>query len=170
MAKSAGGHSTASAAGMAIIRLFLGAFFLYCGIDQLMHAGEFIGYFKGLSASHSVSAIPGIWAYYAGFVHAPVTAQTAALAGWTIIGLEILVGVLLVIGLLTRLAVLIPLIANLSFFYATHALTKEGMLLHSFWLNGAFFVMELAVLIAAAGRTWGLDAILARKTKVRILW
>jgi thiosulfate dehydrogenase [quinone] large subunit len=78
---------------------------------------------------------------------------------------EIGVGLLLVLGLLTRLAALLALVMNANYLLATWALgtSYQG-------LNESFLVMELVFLIVGAGRAHGLDARLARKRPRCPLW
>ncbi len=78
---------------------------------------------------------------------------------------EIGVGLLLIVGLCTRISVLLAIVMNINYLLATWL---DGPI--SQGLNESFLAMEFAVLISGAGRVFGLDAILARKRPGWILW
>jgi uncharacterized membrane protein YphA (DoxX/SURF4 family) len=138
--------------GLAIVRLTIGAMLVWVFFENLGkglytpagYAGLINYYIK---ASHS----PGPWKAIMGFMasHAALAAPLQGLA-------EISLGVLLVIGLLTR-----P-VAFVAFLY-----------LASLWVSewGTAWIWELLVPVLAsfalsvgrAGRAWGVDAWLARR-------
>jgi uncharacterized membrane protein YphA (DoxX/SURF4 family) len=138
--------------GLAIVRLTIGAMFVWVFFENLGkglytpagYAGLINYYIK---ASHS----PGAWKAIMGFM-ASHAALAAPLQGLT----EILLGILLVIGLLTR-----P-VAFVAFGY-----------LASLWVSewGTAWIWELlvpvlaslALSVGSAGRAWGVDARLARR-------
>ena len=140
-----------SAHGLAIVRLTVGAMFLWVFFDNLGkglytpagYAGLINHYITG---SHS----PAAWKWVMGLM-ASHAASAAPLQAAT----EILLGILLVIGLLTR-----P-VAFVAFLY-----------LASLWVSewGTSWIWELLVPVLAslglsvgrAGRTWGIDVLLAR--------
>jgi thiosulfate dehydrogenase (quinone) large subunit len=78
---------------------------------------------------------------------------------------ELLVGVSLVLGLLTRLSAAAALVITLNYMFAKGA-----------WLwtpssnDAAFAIISLALLIGAAGRTLGLDAFVARRWPRSPFW
>ena len=78
---------------------------------------------------------------------------------------ELLVGVFLVLGLFTRLAAAMVLLLLANRIYAAGA-----------WLwdpasnDAAFAVIAAALLIGAAGRTFGVDALLAKRWPKSPLW
>jgi uncharacterized membrane protein YphA (DoxX/SURF4 family) len=138
--------------GLAIVRLTIGAMFVWVFFENLgkglyTPAGysNLINYY--VKASHSPAAWKAIMAFMAS--HA---AMVAPLQGLT----EISLGVLLVIGLLTR-----P-VAFVAFGF-----------LSSLWISewGTSWIWELLVPVMAslalsigrAGRTWGVDAWVARR-------
>jgi uncharacterized membrane protein YphA (DoxX/SURF4 family) len=138
--------------GLAIVRLTIGAMFVWVFFENLGkglytpagYAGLINYYIK---ASHA----PGVWKAIMGFM-ASHAAMVAPMQGLT----EISLGVLLVIGLLTR-----PV-----------ALVACGFLA-SLWISewGTAWIWELlvpvmgslALSIGRAGRTWGIDAWVARR-------
>jgi len=145
--------------GLAIVRLTIGAMFVGVFFENLG---------KGL---YTPSGYAGLINYYIQHDHAPAiwkavmataashSAMAAPLQGVT----EISLGVLLVLGLLTRPA----------------GLVACG-LLASLWVSewGTSWIWELLVptlaalgiAVGAAGRTWGVDAFLARRRPNSLWW
>jgi len=145
--------------GLAIVRLTIGAMFVGVFFENLG---------KGL---YTPSGYAGLINYYIQHDHAPAiwkaimataashSAIAAPLQGMT----EISLGVLLVLGLLTRPA----------------GLVACG-LLASLWVSewGTSWIWELLVptlaalgiAVGAAGRTWGVDAFLARRRPSSLWW
>jgi uncharacterized membrane protein YphA (DoxX/SURF4 family) len=78
---------------------------------------------------------------------------------------ELLVGLTLVLGLFTRLSAAVALLLVANRMYATGA---------GFWdpssNDTAFAAIAVALLIGAAGRTFGLDGLLARRWPRSPLW
>jgi uncharacterized membrane protein YphA (DoxX/SURF4 family) len=79
----------------------------------------------------------------------------ASVVGWS----ELLVGITLAIGLLTRFAAALALILSVNSMMARGTLND--------WAYGA---IGMALLIGAAGRTLGLDGMLARRWPRSPLW
>jgi uncharacterized membrane protein YphA (DoxX/SURF4 family) len=148
-----------AANGLAIIRLAIGAMFV-CVFFENLGKGAYtpagyagvINYY--INASHSPAAwkwVMGLMASHAAMV-APMQAAT-----------EISLGILLVIGLLTRPA------AFVAFLF-----------LASLWVSewGTSWIWELLVPVLAslglavgrAGRAWGIDALLARRRPASPWW
>jgi uncharacterized membrane protein YphA (DoxX/SURF4 family) len=148
-----------AANGLALVRMTVGAMFVWVFFENLGkgaytpagYAGVINYYIK---ASHSPAAwkwVMGLMASHAAMV-APMQAAT-----------EILLGILLVIGLLTRPA------AFVAFLF-----------LASLWVSewGTSWIWELLVPVLAslglavgrAGRAWGIDALLARRRPSSPWW
>ena len=145
--------------GLAIVRLTIGAMFVWVFFENLG---------KGL---YSPAGYSGLINYYLQHDHAPAVwkavmaaaANHAAMAAPLQAITEIALGVLLVIGLLTR-----P-VAFIAFLY-----------LASLWVSewGTSWIWELLVPVLAsiglavgrAGRTWGVDALLARRCPSSLWW
>jgi uncharacterized membrane protein YphA (DoxX/SURF4 family) len=145
--------------GLAIVRLTLGAMFVWVFFENLG---------KGLYTANGYAGLinyyiqhdhaPAIWKSIMGIIasHASIGAPMQGLT-------EISLGVLLLLGLFNR-----P-VAFVAF-----------MLLGSLWLSelGTSWIWELLVSVLAAaalfvgraGRTWGIDAILARRNPSSIWW
>jgi len=151
--------STQAAIGLALVRLTVGAMFVWVFFENKG---------KGL---YTPAGYSGLIKYYLGAGHAPaawksvmaLAASHATLAA-PMQGLtEISLGILLLIGLLTRPA------AFVAFLF-----------LGSLWLSefGTSWIWELLVPVLAslglaigrAGRVWGVDALLARKYPFAPWW
>lgn len=148
-----------SARALALIRLTLGAMFVWVFFENLR---------KG---AYTPAGYAGVINYYLANGHAPAAwkavmssmAANAAIAGPMQAAAEISFGVLLTLGLATRLTALVC-----------------GAFLASLWVSelGAAWIWELlvptlaafAVAYGAAGRAWGLDARLARRYPNLPIW
>jgi uncharacterized membrane protein YphA (DoxX/SURF4 family) len=94
-------------------------------------------------------------------IQGDLTSAFAALVGWG----ELLVGVTLILGLLTRFSAAVALVLALNYMFA------KGVWFWTPSSSGAAFVaIALALLIGAAGRTLGLDAFLARRWPRSPFW
>src|SRR5215469_2314150 len=145
--------------GLALVRLTIGAMFVWVFFENLgkglykpfNYASLINGYIENGSA-------PAIWKSVMALA-ANHASMAAPLQGLT----EISLGVLLLLGLFTR-----PV-----------ALVAFG-LLTSLWVSewGTAWIWELlvpvlaslALVVGAAGRTWGVDSFLARKRPNSLLW
>ena len=148
-----------AANGLALVRLTIGAMFVWVFFENLGkglytpagYAGLINYYIK---SSHS----PAIWKAVMG-----LAANHAAMAAPMQAATEISVGVLLVLGLLTRPVALVAF-----------------LFLGSLWVSelGTSWIWELLVPVVAslglsvgrAGRAWGIDALLARRRPTSPLW
>jgi thiosulfate dehydrogenase (quinone) large subunit len=148
-----------AAKGLALVRITIGAMFVWVFFENLGKGGYTPAGYAGvinyyIKASHSPAAwkwVMGLMASHAAMV-APMQAAT-----------EISLGILLVIGLLTRPA------AFVAFLF-----------LASLWVSewGTSWIWELLVPVLAslglavgrAGRAWGIDALLARRRPVSPWW
>ncbi|HEY2545389.1 MAG TPA: TQO small subunit DoxD [Candidatus Acidoferrum sp.] len=164
-ATPSGGDTSPSASqptagyGLAIVRLTIGVMFVWVFFENRG---------KGL---YTPAGYAGLINYYIQHDHAPslwksimaMAASHASIAAPLQGATEISLGVLLLLGLLTR-----PV-----------ALVAFG-LLGSLWISelGTSWIWELlvsvlaalALLVGRAGRTWGVDAILARRNPSSLLW
>jgi uncharacterized membrane protein YphA (DoxX/SURF4 family) len=148
-----------AANGLAIVRLTIGAMFVWVFFENLGkglytpagYAGLINYYIKASHAPAAWKAVMGLAASHAAMA-APMQAMT-----------EISLGILLVIGLLTR-----P-VAFVAFLF-----------LGSLWISewGTAWIWELLVPVLAslalsvgrAGRAWGVDALLARRRPSSPWW
>jgi uncharacterized membrane protein YphA (DoxX/SURF4 family) len=146
------GRHTSAANGLAVVRVTIGAMFVWVFFENLG---------KGL---YTPAGYAGLIQYYTQHSHSPAiwkavmaqAASHAALAAPMQAMTEISLGVLLIVGLFTRPA------AFIAFLY-----------LGSLWVSewGTAWIWELLVpvlaslglAIGSAGRAWGLDAWLAQR-------
>jgi uncharacterized membrane protein YphA (DoxX/SURF4 family) len=152
-------HQPQAANGLAIVRLTIGAMFVWVFFENLG---------KGL---YTPGGYAGLIKYYIEHGHSPAAWKTvmalaanhAAMAAPLQAMTEISLGILLIIGLLTRPA------AFVAFLY-----------LGSLWISewGTSWIWELLVPVLAslglavgrAGRAWGVDALLARRRPSSPWW
>src|SRR5713226_3904900 len=145
--------------GLALVRVTIGAMFVWVFFENLGkglytpagYAGLINYYIKASHAPAAWKAVMGLAANHAAMA-APMQALT-----------EISLGILLIVGLLTR-----P-VAFVAFLY-----------LASLWISewGTSWIWELLVPVLAslalavgrAGRTWGIDALLARRSPFSPWW
>jgi uncharacterized membrane protein YphA (DoxX/SURF4 family) len=152
-------HQPQAANGLAIVRVTIGTMFVWVFFENLGKGLYTPGGYAGLikyyiEHSHSPAAWKAVMALAAN--HAAMAAPLQAMT-------EISLGILLVIGLLTRPA------AFVAFLY-----------LGSLWISewGTSWIWELLVPVLAslglavgrAGRAWGIDALLARRRPSSPWW
>jgi uncharacterized membrane protein YphA (DoxX/SURF4 family) len=152
-------NHSASANGLALVRVTIGAMFVWVFFENLGKGLYTPAGYQGLinyyiKSGHS----PAAWKAVMGFVasHAAMAAPGQALT-------EIGLGVLLIIGLLTRT------MGFVAFLY-----------LGSLWVSewGTAWIWELLVPVLAslglalgrAGRAWGVDALLAQRRPLSPWW
>ena len=145
--------------GLAIVRLTIGAMFVWVFFENLG---------KGL---YTPGGYAGLINYYIQHDHAPAvwkaimaTAASHAAVAAPLQGLtEISLGVLLVLGLLTRPAGLVA-----CGFLASLWISEWGT--SWIWELLVPTLASLAIAVGSAGRTWGLDAFLARRQPSSLWW
>ncbi len=101
---------------------------------------------------------------YGNFLMQTVVPHSVAFT-WLVVGGEIVVGILLTLGLFSRVASLYALGLSVAYLLGYWHLGWQWQM-----LNGAFLVLELAFLMVGAGRILGLDARFARRRPTWILW
>ena len=146
-------------AALTLLRVYLGVVFLVAGASKLRqgYTPHLISFLEqvGLEQGHR---------FYQDFIRSVVIPNASLVAGLMTWG-EIVVGLLLVLGLLTRLA------AVAAFLLVVNYMLAKGAW---FWTpssaDGARSLIAIALLIGAAGRTLGLDAFLARRWPRSPLW
>jgi thiosulfate dehydrogenase [quinone] large subunit len=146
-------------AALVLLRVYLGVIFLIAGVPKLL--GDFT---PGLTAFLEQRAMEQGHPFYRGFLQDVVLPNThlfAALVTWG----ELLVGVLLILGLMTRLSATVALLLTLNYMFAKGAWpwTPSSN-------DAAFAAISLALVIGAAGRTLGLDSMLARRWPRSPFW
>ena len=146
-------------AALVLLRMYLGVVFLLAALPKLEQdfTPRLVGFLQhvALEKGHS---------FYQEFVREIVLPNApvfAALVTWG----ELLAGLTLILGLLTRFSAVVTLLLATNYMFA------KG---HWFWTSSsndaAFVAVSLALLIGAAGRTLGLDAFLARRWPRSPFW
>ena len=148
-----------AANGLALVRLIVGAMFVSVFFENLGkgaytpagYAGVINYYIKN---SHS----PAAWKVVLGFMssHAAMIAPGQA-------AMELSVGILLVIGLLTRPVALVAFL-----FLGSLWVTELGT--SWIWELLVPVVASLGLAVGRAGRAWGVDALLARRHPSSLWW
>ena len=148
-----------SAKGLAVVRLTIGAMFVWVFFENLGKGLYTAGGYSSLINYYiKMSHSPAVWKTVMGLAasHAAVAAPMQAMT-------EISLGVLLILGLFTRPA------AFIAFLF-----------LGSLWISewGTSWIWELLVSVLAclglavgrAGRAWGIDALLAQRNPSSPWW
>ncbi|MFL5401625.1 MAG: DoxX family protein [Gemmatimonadales bacterium] len=144
---------------LVVLRIYLGAVFLIAALPKLQE--DFTPRLAGFLENVALKQAHPFYLRFLEPVVLPNTHLFALLVTWG----ELLVGICLVLGLLTRLA------AAGAFLLAVNYMFAKGAW---FWNpssnDAAFGVIALALLIGAAGRTLGLDRLLARRWPRSPFW
>lgn len=141
---------------LAMLRIYLGVVFLASAVANLTH-----GFAPELTRLLERGGGPGWYQQFAEQVMLPRITLFAALIAWG----ELLVGCCLILGLGTRLA------AALGFLLAANFMLADGS-----WFPvptsayASWAMVSLALVIGAAGRTLGLDALLAQRWPRSPFW
>lgn len=146
-------------AALVLLRIYLGVLFLLAAWPKLN--GDFTP--RLTEFLEQVALVRG-HPFYQEFVQRlvlPNVSLVAALVTWG----ELLVGLTLVLGLVTRLSATVALLLVVNYMFAKGAW---------FWQpssnDGAFAAIAVALLLGAAGRTFGLDAVLAKRWPKAPFW
>jgi thiosulfate dehydrogenase (quinone) large subunit len=146
-------------AALTLLRVYLGTVFLVAAIPKLR--GDFT---SGMAGFLQGKAMEQSYPFYRDFIQEVVLPNVGLFARLVTWG-ELLAGVLLILGLMTRLAAAVTLLLTLNYMLAKGAWP---------WMpssnDAAFAVISLAVLIGAAGRTLGLDSLLAQRWPRSPFW
>jgi thiosulfate dehydrogenase [quinone] large subunit len=146
-------------AALALLRVYLGAIFLIAAIPKLRDdfTPGLVGFVEQRALEHS-------HVFYREFLQEMVLPNAHLFAGLVTWG-ESLVGVLLILGLMTRLSAIVALLLTLNYMLAKGAWpwTPSSN-------DAAFATISLALVIGAAGRTFGLDSILAKRWPRSVFW
>ena len=148
-----------SAIGLALVRLTIGAMFVWVFFENLGkgaytpagYAGLINYYIKQGHAPAAWKAVMGLMASHAAMA-APLQALT-----------EISLGILLLLGLLTR-----PVALVACGFLASLWISEWGTAW--IWELLVPVLASLALCVGRAGRTWGVDGLLARERPSSLWW
>jgi thiosulfate dehydrogenase [quinone] large subunit len=144
---------------LTLLRVYLGVVFLIAAIPKLRE-----DFTPGLTAFVGQRAMEHSHLFYREFLQEVVLPNAQLFATLVTWG-ELLVGVSLILGLMTRLSATVALLLTLNYMLAKGAWpwTPSSN-------DAAFAAISLALLIGAAGRTFGLDSILAKRWPRSALW
>ena len=144
--------------GLALVRLTIGAMFVSVFFENLgKGAYTPAGYAGVINYYIQHGHAPAIWKAIMGFL-----AGHSAMAGPAQAVLEISLGILLILGLLTR-----PVGLVACAFLASLWVSELGTAW--IWELLVPLLASLALAVGSAGRTWGIDALLARR-RPQTLW
>jgi thiosulfate dehydrogenase [quinone] large subunit len=143
---------------LALLRIYLGAVLLVTAAVRLQ--SDFTPELERFIREVALERSP---AFYRDLLQ-EIVLPNAALFGWLLTWGVVLVGALLVVGLLTRLSAA-----------ATLLLALNALLAKAGWRalpssDAAYAAISLALIVGAAGRTWGLDAFLAKRWTRSPFW
>jgi uncharacterized membrane protein YphA (DoxX/SURF4 family) len=148
-----------AANGLALVRMTIGAMFVWVFFENLRKGAYTPAGYTGvinyyIKNSHS----PAAWKLVLGFMssHAAMIAPGQA-------AMELSLGILLVIGLLTRPAALVAFL-----FLGSLWVTEWGT--SWIWELLVPVVASLGLAVGRAGRAWGIDALLARRSPSSPWW
>jgi thiosulfate dehydrogenase [quinone] large subunit len=146
-------------AALALLRIYLGVVFLLAAIPKLQQ-----DFAPGLTRFLEQVALQRGHPFYREFVQQVVLPNTSVFAALVTWG-ELFVGVTLILGVLTRVSATVALLLTVNYLFA------KGQW---FWTpsnnDAAFAAISIGLLIGAAGRTFGLDALLARRWPRAPFW
>jgi thiosulfate dehydrogenase (quinone) large subunit len=137
---------------LVFLRLYLGVVFLVSGTDRLQGDPA-----ASLRTSFTGVASQSGYEFYRRFVEAvvlPHLGPVATLVSWS----EVLIGFALVVGLATRFSAFLGLLLLVNYMLAKGAWFGQPSS-----NDAALAALAFALIIGAAGRTFGLDALLARR-------
>jgi thiosulfate dehydrogenase [quinone] large subunit len=146
-------------AALVLLRIYLGVIFLVAVWPKLR-----VDFTPGLTRFLEKVALENGHPFYQEFVRRVVLPNASLFATLVTWG-ELLVGLTLVLGLMTRLSAAVALLLVVNYMLAKGAW---------FWTpssnDAALAAISLALLIGAAGRTFGVDALLAQRWPRSPLW
>ena len=145
-------------AWLAIVRILTGVIWLAHGIPKFTHSADFMPP-NGMIATFLSQAMQKADPWYQGFLTSVVQPNIALFAEAVRLG-EVLVGISLVLGLLTRLGGLFGVFLSLNYLAAKgHMFSSAALQTPEF----AVFILSLTSLVMPTGRVLGADAIFTRR-------
>jgi thiosulfate dehydrogenase [quinone] large subunit len=146
-------------AALVVLRVYLGVVFLIAALPKL--AQDFTPNMVGFLEQVALQKSHPFYREFVQEVVLPSAPVFATLVAWG----ELLVGVSLMLGLVTRVSAAAALLLVVNYMFA------KG---NWFWTpssnDAAFAAISFALLIGAAGRTLGIDAFLARRWPRSPFW
>jgi thiosulfate dehydrogenase (quinone) large subunit len=146
-------------AALVLLRVYLGVVFLVAALPKLQK--DFTPILLGFLERVALEKGHPFYQEFIQRVVIPNAALFAVLVSWG----ELLVGVSLILGLLTRFSAAAAFLLTVNYMFA-----KGNWFWNPSSNDAAFAMISLALLVGAAGRTLGLDAMLARRWPRSPLW
>src|SRR5437016_10948603 len=134
--------------GLALLRMGFGGYFLSEGVDKIVKGGWLAGGDQLLPRLQGTVSRGGGEAFYRSFLDQVVVPNVDLFARLVAIG-EFTVGLLLILGLLTRGAAMGGMWLNLNY------MLMKGVMNNQANSDHLFLLAELVFLVTAAGRIWG---------------
>lgn len=146
---------------IALLRIYLGIVFLVAVVPKVASGAPFAPRMTGFLENVALGSAHG---FYRDFLQSVVLPRPELFAGLVVAG-EVVAGLGLVTGTATRLTGSVAALLALNYLFAKGAW---------FWTpssnDAAFFMIALVVVLGAAGRTLGVDRILASRYPRSPLW
>ena len=141
-----------SAQCLAVIRIGLGLYFLSFAYQKL--AGNYLSSGAGLGRQlqQGLAASPG---FYQPFLSSAVIPNADLFARLVALG-ELGVAISMILGLLTRAGGIVAIVLNLNYMLMKGLLNSGGS------VDRFFVLIELMMIVSAAGLVWGLDGAWSR--------
>jgi thiosulfate dehydrogenase [quinone] large subunit len=146
-------------AALVLLRIYVGVIFLLAAWPKVRE-----DFTPGLTGFLQQVALENGHPFYREFVQRVVLPNATVFAALVTWG-ELLVGITLVLGLVTRFSAALALVLTVNYMFA-----KGAWFWSSSSNDAAFALISVALLIGAAGRTFGLDALLARRWPRSPFW
>ena len=146
-------------AALVFLRFYLGVIFLISGVPKLQEdfAIRFAGFLRNVALTKGYS-------FYQAFAQQTLLPHLRLFAGllsWA----EVLVGAALILGLGTRVASALAVVLLLN-----NMLAKGAWFGSPASKDAALMAIAIALMVGAAGRTLGMDAVFARRWPRSPLW
>ncbi len=132
---------------LAVIRIGLGLYFLSFAIQKL--TGNYLSTGAGLGRQLQ-QGLPGSQGFYQPFLSSVVIPNADLFARLVALG-ELCVAVSMILGLLTRAGGIVAILLNLNY------MLMKGLLNGGGSVDRFFVLIELMMVVSAAGLVWGLD-------------
>jgi uncharacterized membrane protein YphA (DoxX/SURF4 family) len=149
--------------GLALLRMAFGLYMISYALDKTMggwltSAGPMTNFLFGNpnATPPTRGAVVNSTPFYADFLTSVVPPNAGLFAQLVTIG-EWVCGILLLLGLLTRLGAIVGIILNLNYIF------MKGLPANGGSVDRLFLAGEIVFLLAAAGLVWGLDGALRDK-------
>lgn len=143
---------------LALFRIYAGAFWLMHGIPKFTHSSDFMPP-GGMMTGFLNNAITHTSGPYQWFLTSVVLPNAGLFAELVRLG-EVMTGLLLLLGLFTRVGAVIGILLSLNYLTASGDFSHMSVLLSG--LNFAALVLSAINLVLPTGRVLGLDGLIGR--------